>query len=68
MNEREKRKAEVQINLLNSDAEEQSKSYRFSDHNSIKLKDKNNESLEVSSKSEDFEKQGNNGLTERITA
>ena len=68
VNEREKRKAEVQMNLLNLDEEEQDKSYHFSDHNSIKLKDKNNESLEVSSKSEMFEKQGNYGLTERVTA
>ena len=68
VNEREKRKAEVQMNLINLDAEEQDKSYHFSDHNSIKLKDKNNESLEVSSKSEEFEKQGGYGLTERVTA
>ena len=68
MNDREQRKVEVLKNLQNSDADEQDDSHSFSDLNSIKLKDKNIESLEVSSKSEEFEKQGNHGLTERVTA
>ena len=52
VNEKEKRKANVLINMQSSDED---KSYDIS-HNSIKLQDKNIESLEVSSKSEEFEK------------